>query len=295
MVKNAPSAHSSIHSLRGSRSNLTLRNVMPSAQAEHTREYIATLEAQIAALTAQRDLESRPKAFSAEAALGMLNLPAWEHDGGNDVPASRRGQRDIEKPETPRPVPSHSTARASRSVLWGDSETPASTQPALDSFAERYPELDPKRRDDTQKSLFERYTEELEARKRETPIANRVAKEQEGLKEFKLKSAEEYTQPFCDFLTNNPTVFHAVAYFENRLEKAGFKKVCRIWALDLQLATLLTYSNYSSRNARLGTMSWFLEGNTSSLATARLSPPLSWERNTRVAMESQWLLGMSML
>jgi len=40
-----------------------------------------------------------------------------------------------------------------------------------------------------------------------------------------LKIPEAYTQPFCDFLTENPTVFHAVSHFETKLEKAGFKKV----------------------------------------------------------------------
>ena len=41
-----------------------------------------------------------------------------------------------------------------------------------------------------------------------------------------LKSPEAYTQPFCDFLTENPTVWHAVQYFEKKLDAAGFKKVC---------------------------------------------------------------------
>lgn len=40
-----------------------------------------------------------------------------------------------------------------------------------------------------------------------------------------LKSPETYTQPFCDFLTENPTVWHAVQYFEKKLDAAGFKKV----------------------------------------------------------------------
>lgn len=40
-----------------------------------------------------------------------------------------------------------------------------------------------------------------------------------------LKAPEAYTQPFCDFLTQNPTVFHAVAHFEEKLEKAGFTKL----------------------------------------------------------------------
>lgn len=40
-----------------------------------------------------------------------------------------------------------------------------------------------------------------------------------------LKSPGAYTQPFCDFLTENPTVWHAVQYFEKKLDAAGFKKV----------------------------------------------------------------------
>jgi hypothetical protein len=41
-----------------------------------------------------------------------------------------------------------------------------------------------------------------------------------------LKSPEEYTQPFCDFLTENPTVFHTVDHFGKKLTDHGFKKVC---------------------------------------------------------------------
>ena len=33
---------------------------------------------------------------------------------------------------------------------------------------------------------------------------------------------EAYTKPFCDFLTENPTIFHAVEYFKTKLEKLGF-------------------------------------------------------------------------
>jgi hypothetical protein len=44
--------------------------------------------------------------------------------------------------------------------------------------------------------------------------------------EHALKAPEAYTEPFCTFLTTNPTVWHAVDYFETKLQKAGFKKVC---------------------------------------------------------------------
>jgi hypothetical protein len=41
----------------------------------------------------------------------------------------------------------------------------------------------------------------------------------------RAKEPEEYTTPFCDFLTENPTVFHAVDYFKRKLEANGYKKV----------------------------------------------------------------------
>ncbi|KAL1957041.1 hypothetical protein VTO42DRAFT_6418 [Malbranchea cinnamomea] len=36
---------------------------------------------------------------------------------------------------------------------------------------------------------------------------------------------ETYTQPYCDFMTENPTVFHAVASFSARLEEHGYTKL----------------------------------------------------------------------
>lgn len=36
---------------------------------------------------------------------------------------------------------------------------------------------------------------------------------------------ETYTQPFCDFMTANPTIFHAVASFGARLEEHGYEKL----------------------------------------------------------------------
>ncbi|KAJ8604378.1 hypothetical protein MRB53_041822 [Persea americana] len=34
-----------------------------------------------------------------------------------------------------------------------------------------------------------------------------------------------FAQPFCDFLSQNPTVYHAVATLARDLESAGFKKL----------------------------------------------------------------------
>jgi hypothetical protein len=37
--------------------------------------------------------------------------------------------------------------------------------------------------------------------------------------------AADYTKPFCDFLTDNPTVFHTVTAFSKELADAGYKKI----------------------------------------------------------------------
>jgi hypothetical protein len=43
-----------------------------------------------------------------------------------------------------------------------------------------------------------------------------------------VKPVEEYTEPFCEFLTENPTVFHAVDYFKKKLKANGFREVCSL-------------------------------------------------------------------
>jgi hypothetical protein len=86
-------------------------------------------------------------------------------------------------------------------------------------------------------SLFEKFNETL-LEQAQKPNASLITKGlvREG---NALKSPEAYTQPFCDFLTENPTVWHAVDYFEKKLNKAGFKKV----GLRVQLSsTLLCHS-----------------------------------------------------
>lgn len=48
----------------------------------------------------------------------------------------------------------------------------------------------------------------------------------EGSANTEPEAPEKYSKPFCDFLTENPTIFHAVKYFEGKLARAGFEKVC---------------------------------------------------------------------
>ncbi|KAK4458352.1 putative vacuolar aminopeptidase [Cladorrhinum samala] len=47
---------------------------------------------------------------------------------------------------------------------------------------------------------------------------------------------EAFTKPYCEFMTQNPTVFHATAYFKEKLLKAGFTELSHrdSWAGKLQ-------------------------------------------------------------
>ncbi|KAI9744148.1 MAG: hypothetical protein M1818_002300 [Claussenomyces sp. TS43310] len=56
-------------------------------------------------------------------------------------------------------------------------------------------------------------------------IEGKLAEEKDVAGVNKVKQPEAYTQPFCDFLIQNPTVFHAVDYFARKLTDAGFKKL----------------------------------------------------------------------
>lgn len=42
---------------------------------------------------------------------------------------------------------------------------------------------------------------------------------------FQAIKPEAFTKPFCDFLTENPTIFHTVAYAKSKLEAAGYKQL----------------------------------------------------------------------
>ena len=38
---------------------------------------------------------------------------------------------------------------------------------------------------------------------------------------------EAFTKPFCDFLQENPTIFHTVEYFEKKLKELGYEHVSK--------------------------------------------------------------------
>ncbi|XWW97829.1 hypothetical protein V2A60_005816 [Cordyceps javanica] len=54
------------------------------------------------------------------------------------------------------------------------------------------------------------------------PAAPATAAQQHGHREY---TAEQFTQPFCDFMTENPTSFHVVDYCKAQLRDAGFQEL----------------------------------------------------------------------
>jgi aminopeptidase I len=82
--------------------------------------------------------------------------------------------------------------------------------------------ISPFEADQPETSLFQKYDESMGMPQSSSLITRGLAGP--GT-DNTLKVPEAYTQPFCDFLTENPTVFHAVDYFERKLGKAGFTKV----------------------------------------------------------------------
>ncbi|QSZ31231.1 hypothetical protein DSL72_000794 [Monilinia vaccinii-corymbosi] len=78
-------------------------------------------------------------------------------------------------------------------------------------------------------TLFQRYHEftQNHGNVKNSLIGNglRVQEAKMAKQEYKLKEAEEYAEPFINFMTENPTVWHAIHYWENKLDKAGFTKL----------------------------------------------------------------------
>jgi aminopeptidase I len=55
-------------------------------------------------------------------------------------------------------------------------------------------------------------------------------------KQATRENAEKYTKPFCDFLTDNPTVFHCVDAVKTQLKEAGWKELSErdAWKIEPQ-------------------------------------------------------------
>jgi hypothetical protein len=77
------------------------------------------------------------------------------------------------------------------------------------------------------RTLFDRYNESVQNQGKKSLIGNGLRMEEAKIakEEHILKEVEEYAEPFVNFMTENPTIWHAIEYWENKLKKAGFAKV----------------------------------------------------------------------
>lgn len=210
------------NSVRHSTSTLSLR---PSTAESQSRQQIADLEARIAALMRLQEDAERATVRESTTARHQLPRPVFCDSRSPNVRA--------DNPE------------------WDPRE---SIGPRLRAYAERRA-IEKEEENQQSKSLFEKYNETLQEQ-HQRPKGSLITK---GLirEENSLKSPEAYTQPFCDFLTENPTVWHAVDYFQKKLEKAGFKKVCSLH-IQRDLSNICSFLN-----VRPGTTSSKPEANTS--------------------------------
>lgn len=56
---------------------------------------------------------------------------------------------------------------------------------------------------------------------------------------------EAFTKPFCNFLYENPTIFHTVDYFKSKLDQLGFKEVSKQQSPPLHCAILTLLALYA--------------------------------------------------
>ncbi len=92
---------------------------------------------------------------------------------------------------------------------------------------------------DPASTLFDKFQEVRLTENWQPPKQSLITKGLDG-GNYSLKQPWMYAEPFCDFLSENPTVFHAVDYFERKLEAAGFVKVR--FPISLSLLVLNSYS-----------------------------------------------------
>lgn len=208
MVKNVRSSKAQSHLSLPS----TTTSIAPGSQV---RDVLSACESDLDTLSIHSDPAARRRA--AEYTL-------WR-EGQSGLPASSTKPDEVSSS----PQTSMNAERHSKLGMLGKDAKPKSLFEAFSEGSGVVQDLLRETADDYTRSLYQRFTEELGLKEhlldRQVPFPE-AADKKADLKAFALKSAEEYTQPFCEFLTENPTVFHAVDYFEKKLVNAGFEKVC---------------------------------------------------------------------
>jgi aminopeptidase I len=146
-----------------------------------------------------------------------------------------------------------------RRTLYEESAAPIRSQP---SFTQKIPPPQPQQHPIVQLCGSDAYTKNLmnrvatgtatEAEQKEfaqqvqrglPSLTNTVAgsspPQEDKAARFKQatrENAEKYTKPFCDFLTDNPTVFHCVDAVKTQLKEAGWKELSErdAWKIEPQ-------------------------------------------------------------
>ncbi|KAL2067602.1 hypothetical protein VTL71DRAFT_2027 [Oculimacula yallundae] len=234
MVRNGP------NSLRGSVSTLSLRTRVEDDNERAARERIAELEMQLAAAEAQVASVKRTEEIN-----NVYTPMVCTRVNGKDFPETIvRPDATTGEPITRTSPHPYVGLRDNRGDLASHRETMEETMQRYQRSAEdrmqRLREVssggpitleDTFKKDPEFKSLFEKFNESRQGTR--NSLISRGLK----LEGSTLKSPEAYCQPFCDFLTENPTVFHAVDYFGTKLERAGFKKLSerKAWTENLKV------------------------------------------------------------
>ncbi|CZT50441.1 related to vacuolar aspartyl aminopeptidase Lap4 [Rhynchosporium secalis] len=212
------------NSLRGSVSTLSLRPKAETDNERAARERIAELEVKLAAAESKI---TRP----------VLNAPAVNQQTGHERVVKTLNMNPPRLDSYGIPTP------AFLPYIAGDAPIGETMEEMIHRYRRSVEDSMQQMRQESNaledtfqgksgcKSLFEKFNES-----RQFPRASLISN---GLKRegSTLKAPEAYCQPFCDFLSGNPTVFHAVDYFESKLEKAGFTKLSerKAWTEGLKV------------------------------------------------------------
>lgn len=134
-----------------------------------------------------------------------------------------------------------------RRTLYEESNLPARSQPSAthsstSSQPQQHPIVQLCGRDDYTKQLMNRVATGVATEAEQKAFAQQVQRgfppmtstpaiqsrredKSARFKQATRENAEKYTKPFCDFLTNNPTVFHCVDAVKSQLKDAGWKEL----------------------------------------------------------------------
>jgi aminopeptidase I len=226
MVRNTP------NSLRGSVSNMSLRTSrIDDENAAAMQARILELEAQVAAMSSREELDAADREILRQGRRRSL----LNHKYANRTPIVPFGPAETQNQYEEAEEDVFTNYKRPNGILrrgpiphslgtQNDSDAATSSKSLNEHFEEKLAELRAKSRSQVVEHAKSIYDRRIASQELDTPRQSLITKGlvREG---SALKTPEAYTQPFCDFMTQNPTVFHAVDYFENKLDNAGFQKV----------------------------------------------------------------------